>query len=118
MTKISTPKQRRARRNRTKLKQLANGRPRLSVFRSSRHIYAQIIDDAQGRTLVSASSLESGFDGKAGGNADAAGEVGKMIADRAKQAGIAQVVFDRGRHIYHGRIKALADGAREGGLEF
>ena len=93
-------------------------RPRLSVFRSVKHIYAQVIDDALARTLASASTNEK--DGKAAKpwNTEAAGEVGKKIAARAKAAGVTQVMFDRGGYIYHGRIKALAEAAREGGLEF
>jgi large subunit ribosomal protein L18 len=91
-------------------------RPRLDVFRSSKHIYAQIIDDTTGTTLVAASSLDGGFAGY-GGNAEAAGKVGKAIAEKALAKGIKQVVFDRGGFVYHGRVKALADGAREGGLE-
>ena len=91
-------------------------RPRLDVFRSSKHIYAQLIDDTTGKTLVSASSLDKGFT-EYGGNAKAAAEVGKAIAKKALDAGIKQVVFDRGGFVYHGRVKALADGAREGGLE-
>lgn len=90
--------------------------PRLDVFRSSKHIYAQIIDDVSGKTLVAASTLEKGFDGN-GGNAEAANKVGKAIAEKALKAGIKQVVFDRGGFVYHGRVKALAEGAREGGLE-
>jgi len=115
MTK--TLHQRRTQRNRTKLRQIANGRPRLSVFRSSKHIYAQIIDDVQGVTLAAASSVEDGFGGK-GGNVDGASTVGKLVAQRAAEKGVKDVVFDRGGYIYHGRIKALADGAREGGLNF
>ena len=91
-------------------------RPRLDVFRSSKHIYAQIIDDVTGRTLCAASSLDKGFDAY-GGNAEAANKVGKAIAEKALAAGIKTVVFDRGGFVYHGRVKALADGAREGGLE-
>jgi large subunit ribosomal protein L18 len=91
-------------------------RPRLDVFRSSKHIYAQIIDDATGTTLAAASSLDKGFDGY-GGNAEAAGKVGKAIAEKALAKGIEQVVFDRGGFVYHGRVKALAEGAREGGLK-
>jgi large subunit ribosomal protein L18 len=91
--------------------------PRLDVFRSSAHIYAQIIDDVNGITLVSAASNEKEFDG-IGGNCEAAAKVGKLIAERAKLKGIEDVVFDRGGYIYHGRIKALAEGAREGGLNF
>ena len=89
-------------------------RPRLTVFRSVLHIYAQVIDDSEGKTLVSASTLG----GKAGGNLAAAKEIGKMVAERAKEKGIQKVVFDRGGYIYHGRVKALADAAREAGLEF
>ena len=92
-------------------------RPRLSVFRSEKHIYAQIIDDVAGRTLVSASSVEKGFEGL-GGNKEAARKVGKTVAERAVKAGIEEVVFDRGGYIYHGRVQELAEGAREGGLKF
>jgi large subunit ribosomal protein L18 len=98
----------------------AGGRPRLSVHRTSKHIYAQVIDDTQGRTVAAASSLEKEMRGKLKTGADkaAAGAVGKLLAERATQAGIKAVVFDRGGYKYHGRIKALADGAREGGLSF
>ena len=92
-------------------------RPRLSVFRSEKNIYAQIIDDVAGNTLVSASSVEKGFEGK-GGNVEAAKKIGAAVAERALQKGIEEVVFDRGGYIYHGRVKALAEGAREGGLKF
>ena len=92
-------------------------RPRLCVFRSENNIYAQIIDDVAGNTLVSASSVEKGFEGS-GGNVEAAKKVGAKVAERALQKGIEEVVFDRGGYIYHGRIKALAEGAREGGLKF
>lgn len=92
-------------------------RPRLNVFRSSSNIYAQIIDDVKGVTLFSASTVEKEFEG-AKGNKDAARKVGKMIAERAVKGGIEEVVFDRGGYIYHGRIKELAEGAREGGLKF
>ena len=92
-------------------------RPRLSVFRSENNIYAQIIDDVAGNTLVSASTVEKGFEGN-GGNGDAAKKVGAAVAERALQKGIEEVVFDRGGYIYHGRVKALAEGAREGGLKF
>ena len=92
-------------------------RPRLNVFRSGNNIYAQVIDDTTGATLVSASSLEKGFEGN-GGNTEAAKKVGQAVAQRAKDKGIDAVVFDRGGYLYHGRVKALADGAREGGLEF
>jgi large subunit ribosomal protein L18 len=104
---------RRRRRVRTALKARAGGRPRLSVHRTGRHIYAQIIDDAAGRTLAAASTL-----GALGANVDAAVKVGKDIAEAAKKAGVTAVVFDRGGFLFHGRVKALADAAREGGLEF
>ncbi|EGF90109.1 ribosomal protein L18 [Asticcacaulis biprosthecium C19] len=107
---------RRAERNRTRLKKLSNGRPRLSVFRSDKNIYAQVIDDASGVTIVSASSLEG--DQKQGSNAAAATEVGKLVAQRAIEKGVSDVVFDRGGYIYHGRVKALAEAAREAGLNF
>ena len=101
-------------------------RPRLAVFRSVAHIYAQVIDDTQGRTLVSASSVDKGAKGtgakgkgsKSGGNVMAAKAIGKLVAERAKEKGIKRVVFDRGGYYYHGRVKALADAAREAGLEF
>ena len=98
----------------------ANGRARLSVFRSSKHIYAQVIDDVNGRTVASASSLDKDLKGKlkTGGDKEAAVEVGKLVAQRAQAAGVETVVFDRGGYMYHGRIKALADAAREGGLSF
>ena len=92
-------------------------RPRLNVFRSNANIYAQIIDDVNGVTLVSANTLEKGFEG-ATGNAEAAKKVGLTIAERAKEKGIVDVVFDRGGYVYHGRVAALAEGAREGGLNF
>jgi len=91
-------------------------RPRLAVFRSVKHIYAQLIDDAKGHTVLAASSKEK--DGKNGGNMAGAKAVGQMIAERAKESGIKAVVFDRGGYLYHGRVKALADSAREAGLEF
>ena len=107
--------ERRRQRVRTALKARGAGRPRLSVHRSGKHIYAQIIDDAQGRTLAAASTLG----GKStGANVDAAAQVGKDIAKAAKDAGVTTVVFDRGGFLFHGRVKALADAAREGGLEF
>ena len=119
---------RRAQRNRTRLKKVGNGRPRLSVFRSSKHIYAQVIDDANGVTLAHATSLESSSDGKKsgskkgepkkGGDAEAAAAVGKLVAERAIEKGVKDVVFDRGGYVYHGRVKALADAAREAGLNF
>ena len=106
---------RRAQRVRSRLKEVASGRPRLSVFRSAKNIYAQVIDDAQGVTVAAASSLE----GKAGGSdKDSAARIGKLIAERAIEKGVKDVVFDRGGYIYHGRIKALADAAREAGLNF
>ena len=107
----------RAQRVRRRLKSLANGRPRLSVFRSSKNIYAQIIDDKAGVTLAAASSLEAGKDAK-GSDKDAAAKVGALVARRAIEKGLKDVVFDRGGYIYHGRIKALADAAREAGLNF
>ncbi|WP_067621097.1 50S ribosomal protein L18 [Alicyclobacillus acidiphilus] len=92
-------------------------RPRLNVFRSNKHIYAQLIDDASGRTLASASTKEPGYEGN-GGNVEAAKKIGALIAERAIQKGYKSVVFDRGGYLYHGRIQALADAAREAGLEF
>ena len=111
---------RRRSRLRYQLKLKSGGRPRLSVFRSGRHIYAQVIDDAQGRTLAAASSLEKEMREalKTGADKDAAAKVGKMVAERALAAGVEKVVFDRGPYLYHGRVKALADAAREGGLSF
>ena len=105
---------------RRNVRRAAGERARLSVFRSSKHIYAQLIDDAKGQTIASASSLEKDMrDGlKTGANIDAAKAVGKRIAERASAKGIKQVVFDRGGYLYHGRVKALADAAREGGLDF
>ena len=93
-------------------------RPRLAVYRSVKHIYVQIIDDANGRTLVSASTCDQALRGGTGGNIAAAKEVGKLIAERAKEKGITRVVFDRGGYIYHGRVRSLAEAAREAGLEF
>jgi large subunit ribosomal protein L18 len=112
--------ERRARRTRYQLRRRAKGRPRLSVFRSGLHIYAQIIDDGQGQTLAAASSVEKDLRKKlkSGGNKEAAAEIGKLIAERAKKAGVTEVVFDRGGYAFHGRVKALADAAREGGLSF
>jgi large subunit ribosomal protein L18 len=111
---------RRKERVRRAIRARAYGRPRLSVFRSSKQIYAQIIDDEKGVTLVSASSLEKDNREqlKTGANAEAAKVVGKLIAERAVAKGITEVVFDRGAYMYHGRVKALADSAREGGLQF
>ena len=112
--------ERRRERVRYRLRRAANGRVRLSVFRSSRHIYAQLIDDAAGRTLAAASSVDGDLKKELKGGSDkaAAAAVGKLIAERAKAAGIERVVFDRGAYLFHGRVKALADAAREGGLEF
>jgi large subunit ribosomal protein L18 len=110
--------QRRRERTRYQIKIKGGGRVRLSVFRSGRHIYAQVIDDAAGRTLASASSLEKDVRDSTGATKDAAAAVGKRIAERAVAAGVSAVVFDRGPYLYHGRVKALADGAREGGLSF
>jgi large subunit ribosomal protein L18 len=111
---------RRRRRVRTKLRLTGKGRARLSVFRSSKHIYAQIIDDAAGHTLAAASSIDVALKASLGKGADiaAANAVGKLIAERAKAAGVERVVFDRGAYLFHGRVKALADAAREGGLDF
>jgi len=111
---------RRQSRVRTSLAAAAKGRPRLTVFRSSKHIYCQVIDDAQGKTLASASSLDKELKGslKTGADTDAASAVGKLIATRATAAGVSAVIFDRGAYLFHGRVKALADAAREGGLNF
>jgi large subunit ribosomal protein L18 len=120
MTKMSDRILRRKGRVRGALRRAAGDRKRLSVFRSSKHIYAQVIDDEDGVTVVSASSMEdSAREGlKTGASVDAAKAVGKLIAQRAKEKGVKDVVFDRGSYLYHGRIKALADAAREGGLNF
>jgi large subunit ribosomal protein L18 len=111
---------RRKARVRRAIRKSANGRPRLSVFRSSKQIYAQIIDDARGHTVAAASSLEKDAREKlkTGANIDAAKEVGRLVAERAVAAGVKQVVFDRSGYLFHGRVKALADAAREGGLDF
>ena len=111
---------RRKERLRYKLRQTAHGRPRLSVFRAEQNIHAQVIDDTQGRTLAAASSLDKGLREtlKTGANKEAAAAVGKLVAERALAAGVTQVVFDRGSYMYHGRVKALADAAREAGLDF
>jgi len=105
---------------RRSIKQAAGGRARLSVFRSSKHIYAQVIDDEKGKTIASASSIEKDMRGamKTGANVAAAKAVGKLVAERAIEKGVKDVVFDRGGYLYHGRIKALGDAAREGGLKF
>ena len=118
MTKGLSLFEKRRRRNRTALRARAFGRPRLSVHRSGKHIYAQVIDDAEGKTLASASTLEKDVRGSTGSTVSAAQDVGKRLAEAAKAAGVTQVVFDRGGFLYHGRVKALADAARESGLEF
>jgi large subunit ribosomal protein L18 len=112
--------ERRKSRVRFQIRKRAAGRPRLSIFRSSKHIYAQIIDDTQGVTLVAASSIEKDLKGslKTGADTDAAAKVGALVGERAVAAGIKDVVFDRGGYRYHGRVKALADAAREAGLSF
>ena len=118
MGKKLSLQERRKQRTRTKLRKVANGRARLSVFRSSKHIYAQVIDDLEGKTVASASTKDKDFKGAKGTDKQAAEEVGKLVAKRASEIGIKDVVFDRGDYIYHGRVKALAEGAREGGLNF
>jgi large subunit ribosomal protein L18 len=112
--------ERRKARVRRAIKQRANGRPRLSVFRSDRNIYAQIIDDTTGRTLAAASTLDKDVKSsvKNGGTSEAAAAIGRLIAERGKAANVTEVVLDRGGYHYHGRVKALADAAREGGLQF
>ena len=113
-------RERRRNRLRFQIRRKSEGRPRLSVFRSGKNIYAQIIDDSVGRTLAAASSLDAGLREalKTGADKDAATAVGKLVAERAVAAGVKQVVFDRGSYLYHGRVKALAEAAREGGLDF
>ena len=113
-------RERRKRRNRIALKKRGSDRPRLSVFRSGRQIYAQVIDDTIGRTLAAASTLDKDLRAglKTGADKAAAGAVGKLLAERAKAAGVVRVVFDRGPYPYHGRVRALAEAAREGGLDF
>ena len=120
MSKQKDTNARRQVRVRHALKRAANGRPRLSVFRSSKHLYAQVIDDTQGETLAAASSAEKTLreGGSTGANIAAAAAVGKLVAERALQGGVKEVIFDRGQYLYHGRVKALADAAREGGLNF
>jgi large subunit ribosomal protein L18 len=120
MSRLSDRIERRQGRVRGELRRAAGERKRLTVFRSSKHIYAQVIDDDDGVTLVSASSVEKpAREGKkTGANVDAAKAVGKLIAQRAQEKGIKNVIFDRGGYLYHGRVKALADAAREGGLNF
>ena len=119
-SRLAKQHQRREYRVRNRVIRDAHGRPRLSVFRSNRHMYAQIIDDTAGKTLVSASTVDSEIAGPGGVGSDAesAGKVGRLIAERAGKLGISQVVFDRGSFRYHGRIAALADAAREAGLDF
>ena len=120
MSRIKATNARRKQRVRLALRRSGGGRPRLSVFRSSKHIYAQVIDDLKGETLASASSLEKTMrdSGKTGANIDAAKAVGKLLAERAVKNGVKEVVFDRSGYLYHGRVKALADAARESGLSF
>ncbi len=127
MSKALTSAQRRTYRTRNKIRRVnidrvgvRETRPRLSIFRSGKQIYAQVIDDIKGVTVAAASTMEAELKEKlkTGANQEAAAEVGKLVAERAKKAGVEKVVFDRGRFLYHGRVKALADGAREGGLEF
>jgi len=119
MSKLSDRTARRGASVRRKIRRAARGRARLTVFRSSKHIYAQLVDDDKGVTLAAASSLEKAMrDAGKGADIDAAKAVGKLIAERAKEKNIKDVVFDRGSYLYHGRIKALADAAREGGLNF
>lgn len=118
MAKRLTPFQKRRQRVRVALRRRAGGRPRLSIHRSGRHVYAQVIDDKVGTTVASASTLDTDYKGKTGANVFAAADVGRRVAERAARAGVKQVVFDRGAFLFHGRVKALADAAREGGLEF
>jgi large subunit ribosomal protein L18 len=120
MAKRETLIKRRARRVRSHLRAVGRGRPRLSVYRSNKHIYVQVIDDGQGVTLASASTLDGDIrtDGQSSGSVAAAIKVGELIASRAKSAGIGEVVFDRGSYLFHGRVKALAEAARAGGLRF
>ena len=109
---------RRRQRVRTSLRKRGGDRPRLSVHRSGRHIYAQVINDGEGRTVAAASTIDKDVKGKGGATTASAQDVGRRIAERAKAAGVTRVVFDRGGFLFHGRVKALADAAREGGLEF
>lgn len=118
MAKRLTPFEKRRQRVRMALRRKAGDRPRLSIHRSGRHIYAQVIDDKAGNTVAAASTLDGDYKGKTGANVEAAADVGKRIAERATKAGVKRVVFDRGAFLFHGRVKALADAAREGGLEF
>jgi large subunit ribosomal protein L18 len=116
MLSTAEKRARRAQRVRSKIRKTSDGKPRLTVARSLKHISVQLIDDAKGVTIAHASTLEEGV--KASGKAVSAGAVGKLIAERAKKAGVTDVVFDRGGYLFHGRVKALADAAREGGLKF
>jgi len=120
MSAMQDLRERRRKRLRFQLRRKSGGRPRLSVFRSGKHIYAQVIDDGHGRTVAAASSLDKTLREalKTGADKAAAAAVGKLLAERAVAAGIKEVVFDRGSYLYHGRVKALADAAREGGLAF
>ena len=120
MSKALKGFEKRKARVRRSIRKAANGRPRLSVHRSSKNIYAQVIDDTSGRTVAAASTMEKDLRGtlKTGADQAAATEVGKLVAARAVEAGVQEVIFDRGGYIYHGRVKALADAAREGGLKF
>jgi len=120
MTRKRALFERRRQRTRFRLRKLAGGRLRLTVFRSGKNIYAQVIDDAAGRTLAAASTLDKELRGKlkTGADAEAARAVGTLVAERAKAAGVTTVVFDRGGYLYHGRVKALAEAAREGGINF
>lgn len=116
--KSAVKKARRAGRVRTRIARQAAGRPRLSIHRTNAHIYAQVIDDLKGHTMAAASTMDKDFSGKIGSNKDAATTIGKLVAERALKAGVKEVVFDRGSYLYHGRVKALAEAAREAGLAF
>jgi len=118
MSKNSELFERRRLRARAQIRKKGHGRPRLSVHRTLKHIYVQVIDDAEAKTLAAASSLDAELKSESGGTKEIAAKVGRMVAERAKKAGIDKVVFDRGGFIFHGRVKALAEGAREGGLDF
>jgi large subunit ribosomal protein L18 len=120
MKKTDSKQLGRARRHRRVRRKISGSaeRPRLSVFRSNRHVYAQIIDDREGRTLIAASSMEKGLELAGKNKTETATEVGRVLAVRAREAGIEKVIFERGGNLYHGRVKALAEGAREGGLVF
>jgi len=118
MAKSMSPLARRRMRVRSKLKRVMRGRLRLSVFRSGRNIYAQVIDDTKGVTVASASTLDKDLSIRGKADVDAASQVGKLVAERAKAAGVSDVYFDRGGYLFHGRVKALADSAREAGLNF